>query len=98
MEPLAAPNSKEESAMQIAYLVSGSVADERTLQLDEALPVKAGRVRVVVEVLEASSKIPYAELMAELRKRQDERGHVLPTREEVDAYLNAERDSWDRGA
>jgi hypothetical protein len=31
----------------------------------------------------------------ELRARQAARGHTPPTKEEVDAYLNAERDSWD---
>jgi hypothetical protein len=94
---LAAPKGLyEEVVMQNAYIVTGSVTDEQTLHLDEALPVKAARVRVVVEVLEAPPKLPYAEFIAWLRQRQDERGHVPLTREEVDAYLNAERDSWDR--
>ena len=82
--------------MQNAFIVTGSVADERTLKLDEALPVQSGKVRVIVEVVETPPKLPYTEFMAWLRKRQEERGHVPPTREEVDAYLNAERDSWDR--
>jgi hypothetical protein len=82
--------------MQNAYILTGSVADERTLTLDEALPIKTGKVRVVVEVLETPPKVPYAEFMASLHKRQEERGHIPPTREEVDAYLNAERDSWER--
>jgi hypothetical protein len=82
--------------MQNAYIVTGSVADERTLKLDEALPVKGGKVRVTVEVLETPPRLPYAEFMAWLHKRQEERGHTPPTREEVDAYLNAERDSWER--
>jgi hypothetical protein len=81
--------------VQETYTVTGSVADERTLKLDEPLPIKAGQVRVTVEVLETPPKLPYAQFMAWLRKRQDERGHVPPTRDEVDAYLNAERDSWD---
>jgi hypothetical protein len=46
-----------------------SVADERTVKLDEALPIKAGRVRVVVEVLAAPPRLLYAEFMAWLRQR-----------------------------
>jgi hypothetical protein len=82
--------------MQNAYVVTGSVTGERTLELDEALPIKAGKVRVTVEVLETPPKMSLPEFMDWLHKRQDERGFVPPTREEVDAYLNAERDSWDR--
>lgn len=94
---LAAPEgSQEENVMQNAYIVTGSITDERTLRLDEALPVTAGKVRVLVEVLETPPKLPYTEFMAWLHKRQEERGQVPPTRAEVDAYLDAERDSWER--
>jgi hypothetical protein len=71
------------------------VTDERTVKLDEALPIKEGKVRVVVEVVEGSGKMSHEEFTAWLRQRQQARGHVPPTREEVDAYLKAERESWD---
>jgi hypothetical protein len=81
--------------MQNAYIVTGSVADERTLTLDEPLPVKAGKVRVTVEVLPAEPRRTLSEVLEEIHRGQRERGFVPPTREEVDAYLKAERDSWD---
>jgi hypothetical protein len=91
-----APQGAEgENAMQTAYIVSGSVADERTLKLDEALPVKAGKVRVTVEVLKDESKPTLSQVLEQIHQGQRERGFVPPTREEVDAYINAERDSWD---
>jgi len=34
------------------------------------------------------------EVMETIRERQRLRGHQPPTKEEVDAYLQAERDSW----
>jgi hypothetical protein len=37
--------------MQQAYVVTGSGLDDQTLQLDEALPIRGARVRVVVELL-----------------------------------------------
>jgi hypothetical protein len=82
--------------MQNAFIVTGSVADDRTLKLDEPLPVKAGKVRVTVEVLPDEHKPTLSEVLDRIHQGQRERGFVPPTREEVDAYLNAERDSWDR--
>lgn len=39
---------------------------------------------------------PYDEVMAGIRERQRARGHVPPTKDEVDAYIREERASWDR--
>ncbi len=38
----------------------------------------------------------YRELMADIRARQQVRGHKPPTREEVDAALHSERESWEQ--
>jgi hypothetical protein len=81
--------------MQQAYVVTGSLTDGQTLKLDEALPWVRGKVRVTIEVIPATSTEPLEEFMARLHQQQKERGHVPPTREEVDAYLKAERESWD---
>ncbi len=81
--------------MQQAYIVTGTLTDDHTLALDEALPLKGGRVRVVVEVLERSEASDHARFMDEMRERQRRRGHVPRTREEVDTFLSAERNSWD---
>src|SRR5262245_29829583 len=84
-----------ENAMHNAYIVTGSIADERTLKLDEALPVKAGQVRVTLEVLKDESKPTLSQVLEQIHQGQRERSFMPPTREEVDAYINAERDSWD---
>jgi len=81
--------------MQNVYIVTGSVADERTLKLDEALPLKDGKVRVTVEILPDELKPTLNEVLERIHQGQRERGFVPPTREEVDAYLKAERESWD---
>ena len=80
--------------MQNAYVVIGRLTDERTLTLDEALPLPAMKVRLVVEPLSPPVRRPYLQIIAEIRKDQQLRGHQPPTREQVDAYLRVERDSW----
>jgi hypothetical protein len=81
--------------MQQAYVVTGSLSDSRTVRLDEPIPVPSGKVRVIVEVAEIVPKMSHEEFLAWLRERQEARGHVPRTREEVDASLRADRDSWD---
>jgi hypothetical protein len=81
--------------VQSAYVLTGSVADERTLKLDEALPIKAGKVRVTVEVLPAEPRPTLGEVLDRIHLGQQARGFVPPTRAAIDAYLQAERDSWD---
>lgn len=78
-----------------AYAVMGTLTDDHTVTLDEALPLSSTRVRVMVEPLRQPVRRMYLEVMAEIRQRQLARGHQPPTREEVDVYLAAERDSWD---
>ena len=39
---------------------------------------------------------PMAEVVAEIRALQHAAGHVPPTREEVERYIEEERASWDR--
>lgn len=80
--------------MNNTYIVTGTLTDERTVTLDEALPLTPMKVRLVVEPLRPVPQRPYLEVMADIRQRQRARGHPPPTREEVDAYLQAERDSW----
>jgi hypothetical protein len=82
--------------MTNAYVVTGTLTDGKTVQLDEPLPVAAGKVRVTVEVVDpARPKQSLQEYLEELRQRQAARGHVPRSREEIDASLRAERESWD---
>ena len=76
------------------YVVMGTLTDYHTVELDEALPLPPMKVRLVVEPLRPVSQRSYLEVIARIRQRQQARSHQPPTREEVDSYLRAERDSW----
>jgi len=80
--------------MQNAYIVTGSVVNGQTLHLDQALPLAAAKVRVVIEVVEPATPSPYMEVMETIWADQRARDFVPPARDEVDAYLKAERESW----
>ena len=81
--------------METTYTVTGELTDERTVALDEPLPLNQGKVRLVVEPLASSVPRSYREVMADIRSRQQRRGHKVPTRKEVDALLLSERESWE---
>lgn len=81
--------------MQNAYIVTGTLTNEHTVTLDEALPLPTTKVRLVIEPLVSTSQRPYQEVVVAIRKRQEVRGHRPPTTEEVETYLQAERDSWE---
>ena len=80
--------------MQNAYVVTGTLTDAQTVRLDEPLELGAVKVRVVVEPLDGASQNTLREVLEEIWEGQRRRGHQPPTREEVDAYLEAERNSW----
>jgi hypothetical protein len=87
---------KGEIMLNPTYTVTGTVTDENTVKLDEALPIRATKVRVTIELLEENSQANrYTEIMAEIRRGQKERGHRPPTPEEVAEYLRQERESWE---
>jgi hypothetical protein len=82
--------------MQNAYIVTGTLTNARTVTLDEALPLTtANKVRLVVEPISAESERPYQEVISEIRKRQQDRGHQPSAKEEVDLYLLTERRNWE---
>jgi hypothetical protein len=85
----------EVTLMHKVYIVTGTLTDVHTVTLDEALPLKQVKVRLVVEPLEPDSQRPYQEVIAEIRERQRTRGHQPAAQEEVDGYLQTERDSWE---
>jgi len=80
--------------MQDTFTVTGTLTDNQTVKLDEALPLTPMKVRVVVEPIRAVSAQRYREVIAQIRRRQRARGHQPPTREEIDSYLQSERNSW----
>ena len=80
--------------METAYIVTGTLTDQTTVTLDEALPLTPMKVRLAVEPLTSAPKRPHDEVIAEIWARQKAREHQPRTREEIDAALQAERDSW----
>jgi hypothetical protein len=68
--------------MAKAYVLTGTLKDEQTITLDEALPLPTGRFRLTMEPLRPDSRN-----VADIRRRQRARGHQPRTHEEVDAYL-----------
>lgn len=87
-------------SMPERYSVTGTVSDATTVKLDESLPVSSGRVRVTVEV---SPDLPitngevssYHVVMEGIRQRQQARGHIPPTDDEVAQYIRSERKGWE---
>ncbi len=80
--------------MHNTYIVTGTLTDTRTVTLDEALSLMPTRVRLMVEALTPTSKRSYQEVITTMRAQQRARGHQPPTRAEVEASVQAERDSW----
>ncbi len=74
------------------YELTGTLKDGNTLVLDETLRIAEGKVRVTVQVEPEPTLTEYLEA---LHARQAARGHVPRTREEIDASLREERESWD---
>lgn len=77
------------------YTTTGTVTDEKTVKLDESLPIRSSKVRVTIEPIEAPEPNRYGEVMAEIRQRQQARNHHAPSPAEVEEYLHQERDSWE---
>jgi hypothetical protein len=80
--------------VQNAYIVTGTLTDDHTVTLDEALPLTRMKVRLVVEPISHKPRLAYQEVISNIRNRQRARDHHPRTREQVDAYLREERDSW----
>lgn len=76
------------------HVVTGRLMDERTVLLDEALPLSPSKLRLVVEPLPTEVCRPYQDVMADIRRRQKARSHRPATPEEIDHYLRGERESW----
>jgi hypothetical protein len=76
--------------------VTGILADARTVILDEAIPISDGPVRVTVETV--ASPEHRGELIARLaaiRGLLYASGYRPRSREEVDAQIQSDRDSWE---
>ena len=81
--------------MSQVYHVTGELTDSQHVILDEPIPLPPGKVRVMVEQVPTVPKPDLPTFERTLRDRQRVRGHVPRTKEEIDAYVSAERESWD---
>ncbi len=85
--------------MSEVFNLTGTITNEHTIHLDQPFTSASGPVRLVVEV-PAKSQEPresIQEFLAKIQAAQKARGHVPRTVEEIIAYINEERDSWERG-
>ncbi len=82
--------------MEPAYIRTGELREGRSVLLDEAVPLAAGRVRVTVQAIERARPLrAHAEVLTRIRPRQLACGHLPPTKEKVDRRIAEERASWD---
>jgi hypothetical protein len=81
--------------MSQVHQVTGQLTDNRHVTLDEPIPLNAGKVRLIVEAIENGPRPDLEAFEQRLRERQRARRHLPRTKEEIDAYLNSERNSWD---
>ena len=77
-----------------AYIVTGTLKGDRTVELDEPIGLHNYKVRVIVEPVEPLPRRSHKEVMAEIRRMQDERGYVPPTKEESEARIREIREGW----
>lgn len=75
--------------MKEAYIVTGRLTDDRTVVLDEPLPVAGKPVKVMIEVDPGVTpgKGSMADAVTLLRERQRARGHVPIPSAEINALM-----------
>jgi len=57
------------------HVVTGTLKDDQTVTLDEASPLRPGRVLLTVESLLPEPRKRYQDVLAAIRQRQRARGH-----------------------
>lgn len=82
--------------MEPAYVRTGELRGGRSVLLDETVPL-TGRVRVTVEPITKTPRVnqSHLEVLEEIWAAQKASGRVPPSKEEVDRFLEDERNSWD---
>jgi len=81
--------------MSKTEIVTGTLINDRTVALDMPLQLKATKLRLSIEPLSPrSSQFYRPEVISKIHAAQAARGYQPPSREEVDGWLKAERESW----
>jgi len=79
-----------------SYTTTATLSNKKTLILDEPVPLTVGRVRVTIEQLpEALSGTAFLVKLLAIHQRMRESGYRSRSKEEIDAQIRAERDSWE---
>lgn len=77
--------------------IINAIYEEGVLKPLEPLDIQEhAKVRVIIQPEMHETQRSHQNIMAEIRKRQSTRGYKPPTLEDVDSYLQAERDSWEK--
>ena len=67
--------------MRDKYVVTGILTSEKTVTLDNPIPLESQKVRLIVEPLANETQHSYREVLARIRDRQRERGHHPPIKQ-----------------
>jgi predicted DNA-binding antitoxin AbrB/MazE fold protein len=77
--------------------IINAIYEEGVLKPLQPLDIQEhAEVRIIIEPKISKSYNSYHNIVAEIRRRQLDRGYKSPTRENVDSYLQDERNSWER--
>ena len=82
--------------MSEPHSVTGALSDERTVILDKPVPLSIGRVRLIVETLPAAKPDgTFLSKLQAIRQALRTSGYRPRTKVEIDAQIQAERESWE---
>ena len=77
------------------YTVTGALSNERTIILDQPIPLPANNVRVTVVILtETQPQSQFLIKLEAIHQALRASGYQPRTKEQVDAQIQAERESW----
>jgi hypothetical protein len=82
--------------MEQTYIVNGTVENGQIIHLDEPVPISTKRVSVIVRPAlqkERNGKT-LVEWLEKIHERRRKLGIKSLTKEEIDAWIKEERDSW----
>ena len=82
--------------MSEAYTGMGTLSNGKTVVLDKPVHLPPGRVRVIVEALPVGPTADdWLTTLKAIRQSLQGSGHRPRTRDEIDAQIESERESWE---
>lgn len=82
--------------MTVAYALTGTIQDSRSVLLDEPLPVSSGRVLLTVQPSgEEPPKASYLETVERIASDLKASGHEPLSDQEIAGWVEGERNAWD---